>query len=219
MSEPSARRVDLSETTVAHELFGTLWGLVFLGATGRVLPLSVPLEIAIGDYVEQRKASLDDLLAHLQAVGGLSEPSSMALFDEERTNTPTVLTDADAVGGRLLLYSRNLAERPVDLGDEPLVRRLVTHGVDCQLRSLVDTMIRAVSERQPVEPELLSALHGAAVNAAQLGGAENPRAAVRRAYDAWRIADLGNMLAPDSGATNDARAALRRTVERLDPLF
>jgi len=218
MANPAPHRVDRSETTIAHELFGALWGVLFLGAVDLALPVSLPIRIGLGEYVEQRKAGLDEMLARLQTVGGLSDPS-MALYNEERANWPTVLADADEIAGRLLLYSRNLGEWPVDLRDDALLRRLVTHGVDCQLRSLIDAMILAVALRQPLDPTLLATLHDAAVEAAQLGGAPSPRTTARRAYEAWRIADLGNILEPNSRATDAARAALRRVVALLDPLF
>lgn len=218
VSTPKPQAAPRSDLSVAHELFGALWGLIFLGAMRSVDRVPIPFSPWLDEFIDSRQAKIDAVLSLVQCTTSLSS-ASMATFDEQRANWHQNLATGAGFGGWLSLYSRNRGSWPVNFDDADAVRRLVLHGVECQLSEFVGAMILAVAERRAIEPQLLSSIQSAARSAAELGGALDPALAAQRAYEVWCVARLGDFLLPGSGTTDEARLNLRLAADGLDVVF
>jgi hypothetical protein len=217
MPVPPAR-VPLSDTSIAHEVFGYLWGLIFLGAVRGDIPVPIPFDPALTRFVGDNSEAIDRIKALIRQALGLS-PDAMAIFDDTRRNLPGSAQTGDSVAGWLMLYSRNRAPLDLDLGDSALVRRAAQLGVKRQLYGFAEAMTLAFAARPPSDPSQVSSVHRAATEGAALAGEPDPAAAARRGYEAWCVAGLTGYLDPNSDATEEARSRLREVVDQLDAAF
>jgi hypothetical protein len=217
MPEPSARVV-LSETSIAHEVFGTLWGLIFLGAVRESIPVPIPFGPALDQFVNDHGDAIDRSMALIQQALGLSS-GAMALFDDFRRNLPGGFQTRDVVAEWLAIYSLNRAPLDLDLGDEARVRRTAQFGVKCQLYGLVEAMILALADRLSDGLNQVSAAHRVVTEGTALASEPDPATTAGKVYEAWCLAGLVRYLDPRSAATEEARSQLREVVDQLDAAF
>ena len=217
MSEPS-HQAPLSPASAAHEAFGHLWGVIFLGALQGAAPVPLPFGPVLTQFVDDRSADVDRIVTLIQDALVLSD-DLVAIFDEPRSRWSDNLQEAEGVSGWLLLYTRNRSSWPLNLGDATLVRRLAEYGVGCQLYGLVGAITLGVAAQWPVSEERIAYAHEVLVAAAALADNSHPVATAFRSFEAWSIAGLGDLLSPSSGATDEARSHLRSVVDRVEELF
>ncbi len=203
----------VSETSLAYDVFGPVWGLAVLGATTAVLPRR-PGGGFLPDHVGARRQQLDTLLATVRVLGAFSE-ETMSIVEAQGGWQPGRIRTADEVAADLVLYSGFLEPFPVPMEQAHVLRRLVRAGVDLQLTNLTDGLVGAALARGP-QPDTAAPLIAAALGtAASLAGAE-PAEAVPAAFRAWRVGTLPKVLRPDSNASDPVRARLRDHVRALE---
>jgi hypothetical protein len=207
-----------SDTSIAHEVFGYLWGLIFLGAMRQAIPVPVPFGPALTEFINDHSEAVDRINALIQQALGLS-PEALAIFDDPRPNLPGSVQTGEGVAAWLLIYSRNRMPVASDLRDLALVRRQVQFGVKCQLYGLVEAMTLAMAARAPSDLNQVSSAHRAVTEGAALAGEPDPPAAARQGYEAWCVAGLTDYLNPSNAVTEEARSQLRDVVDRLDAAF
>jgi hypothetical protein len=216
MATPSSR-VPPSDTSIAHEVFGYLWGLIFLGSAREAIPVPIPFGPTLIRFINDHGDAIDRIKTLIQHALGL-QVDAMAIFDDARQNWPDNVHTMNGVAAWLLLYSGNRVPLPFDVGDTALMRRVVRFGVKRQLYGIVEAMTTAIAARQPNDDQVASA-HRVLTEAAALAGEPDPGAAAREGYEAWCVAGLTDYLNPSSGATEEARSHLREVVDRLDAAF
>lgn len=206
----SENRVPRSSSSIAHEVLGALRGLTFVGGM-RTHQGSGPVSRTLREFCHAREQLAYETFQLAQNACGLEDGTTSMFAELWPGQLPNDKSDAFA---RLAFYARLRTD--VDVVDTSRVKRLAMHGLDCQLRNLLHAMILAAAERNPDQPERLRSLVAAAVHRAELGAADDPDVASRRAYVVWSVADLGDLLDPNSGAGDSARVALRHVADVLD---
>lgn len=212
------RRVPRSDGSIAHEVFGYLWGLIFLGAIREANPVPIPFGPALTKFISDHGEAINRIKALIQQALGLS-PDVMELFNEHGRNFPGSVQTGEKVAAWLTVYSVNRAPLTLDLGDSALVRRMVQFAVKRQLYGLVEAMTLALADHPSRELDQVSAARRVVIEAAALAGEPEPAAAARQGYEAWCVAGLTGYLNPSSAATEEARSQLREVVDRLDAAF
>jgi hypothetical protein len=182
------------------------------------IPVPVPFGPVVTSFVNDHSAAIDRLKALIQQALGLS-PDVMSIFDDTKRNMPDSVSTGDSVAAWLTMYSLNRAPIDLDLGDRPLVRRMVQFGVHCQLYGLAGAMTLAAAARWRSEPDQLLLVQRAITEGAALASEPDPSAAARQGYVAWCVAGLTDYLNPGSTATEEARSELRKVVDGLDASF
>jgi hypothetical protein len=213
-----SERVQPSDTSIAHEVFGCVWGLIFFGAVREAIPVPVPFDPALTEFANDHSEAMGRIKALIQEALGL-QSGAMAIFDETSQNLPGSAQTADSVAGWLTMYSLNRVPLGLDLGDSVLVRRAAQFGVKRQLYGLVEAMTIALAARWLSDPSQVSSAHRVVTEAAALAGEPYPAVAARRAYEAWCVAGLTDYLNPDGTATEEARSQLRDVIDELDAAF
>lgn len=205
----SEQRVTSSETTLGYEIFGPLWGLVFVGAVGAAT--------TVAEYARQRRADLDRLTGTVREIGDFSAGTMAILEEQAPWRSASEFADGEVLAANLVMYAGFLEPLPVDLTDPVVRRRLVRMGIDCQLTHLTHALVLAGAERgrsaEAAAPLIAAGLNSAA-SLAGAGAGDEPLIA----YRSWRVVYLAALLRPDSAATGEAKERLRgyaRTLDRL----
>ncbi|MDT0341846.1 hypothetical protein [Streptomyces litchfieldiae] len=172
----------ISETTLARDVFGPLWGIVELGAVAAAggRPLA---EVSLARFVAARRAAVDRLLGLVREVGDF-QSGTMDIFEEagwEEQRTPEV------IGGYLMLWSGAIESFPPDVADPVVVRRMVAMGGDLQLTALLNALVGAARVRGPGPARSVPLIVGVVRDAAALLGREAERAVVDT-FRMWRVA-------------------------------
>ncbi len=205
MTEP--KRVPMTATTSAHEIFGALWGVIVLAAvreeTGQPLTAS-----RVNEFVRRNRSEIDGTLSKIE-VAAILDRESMSIFDEWTWD------DDAKLGPWVMLYAGFLDDE-ARLDDDASLPRFVRYGLDCQLPDLVDGLIRAVAERSTDLPAGVANVIGALRSATALTGEANPEELARGALRVWKVSHLRPLLRPDSGATPETRADLRAAARLID---
>jgi hypothetical protein len=217
MSAPAAR-VPPSEASIAHDVLGYLWGLIFLGAAREAIPVPVPFDPVLTRFVDRHSEAIGRIQALIVQALGLS-PDTMEIFDDTKRNLPGSAPTGDSVAAWLTIYTRNRAPLELDLGDPGPVRRMAQFGVRRQLYGLAEAMTIALAARRPRDPGQVSSARDAMTQAAALAGEPDPATAARQAFEAWCVAGLTDYLNPGSAATEEARSQLREAADQLDAAF
>ncbi|MGK5533802.1 hypothetical protein [Streptomyces sp. URMC 129] len=190
--------MDVSESSLAREIFGPLGGIVALGAAGA--------GASVGAFAAAHRAELDGLLRTVRTIGAFSA-ETMAIVEELGWHR-----DHDATPF-LVMWSGFIEPFPFDADDPAVLRRMVGTGADLQLTHFLHASVAAalVAHEDPAGPAapLADALRAAC---ALLGGAADPAVAFR----IWRVASLAPVLRPDSGTPEPARARWRACAHALE---
>jgi hypothetical protein len=216
MSVPSARVP--SEVSIAHDVFGHLWGLIFLGMVREAIPVPIPFGPVLTRFVNDHSEAIDRIKALILQALRLSS-DAMTIFDDTKRNLPDSGQTGDSVAAWLTIYTLNRAPLDLDLGDLALVRRMAQFGVKRQLYGLVEAMAIALAAHPPSELNQVSSARLVVTEAAALAGEPDPGLAARQGYEAWCVAGLTDYLDPSKAMTEEARTELREVVDRLDAAF
>lgn len=203
---------EVSETSLAREIFGPLGGIVEIGAVidaGTSTPLA---QVSVGEFTARNHEKLANILRTVQTIGNF-HPSTMALVDELGWHA-----DHEITAPSLLLWSGGIEEYSPDLGNPRSVRRMTSTGSDLQLVYFTHSLVGvAVTLGQPVATS--SQLIVEAVRrAAKLLGADEP-GAVWCAYRMWRASVLPTVLMPASGSPNSVKIGYRLFAHALEDLL
>jgi hypothetical protein len=150
MSDPADQhRAPISETTLARDISGPLWGLVFLAAMTAWRNLSPDTFFeSYTKFVLSSRPNLDGIIAAARRVGRFST-LLQEIFEEGLSNWGAEnVRDADGISAWLCLYSSLLEELPIDLANSALVQRLVAFGLQSELVDLLAALIRAAWARE-----------------------------------------------------------------------
>jgi hypothetical protein len=208
-----------SDTSIAHEVFSALWALTFLGAAGCADHIDDGFARLLPCFFERHEDRLDRVIALAQSSCRLSA-ETRSIFEDWRRNAAVTLASQDDTAMWLSVYSGLLVPPAFDLSDGDLVARVIGFGIDCQTVNFIDAMVLGVTERRPAEHDGFEDLVSAVGQVVEIA---DPQAAYgvsgRGGYRTWRVAKLGALLDPNSGATDEARDELRSAVSTLDKLF
>jgi hypothetical protein len=204
MTEP--KRVPLTATTSAHEIFGSLWGVIVLSAVRKEThrPLTA---LTVNEFVSRKRSEIDGTLAKIEAAAVLDR-ESMSIFEGSWDD------DAD-IAPMLMLYAGYLDEA-ARLDDEAALPRFVRYGLDCQLADLADGLVRAVVDRSADLRTGVASAIDALRSAAALSGEASPDELARMALRIWKVSHLRRLLRPDSRATPATRTELRTAARLVD---
>jgi hypothetical protein len=207
----TGRRVDASETTLAYQVFGPLWGLAVVGAianaAGTASLTGARFDGLVGRYVTPRRSELDRLIEAVRRVGQFTADTMEIVEAQAPWRGDGSIVAPEDVAANLVVYAGGLEMAPVDLGDAARVRYLLDMAVDLQMVNFLHGLVIAGLERNPDVDPAAELIVGALGDAAGLVGS-NP-ATLAMVYRTWRVAFLPGLLNPDLGATPDARAEVR----------
>ncbi|MEV4997772.1 hypothetical protein [Streptomyces niveus] len=202
----------VSETSLAREIFGPLGGIVEIGAVVDAGESAALAYVSVDEFAAKNHPELSHILRTVQTVGNFHS-STMTIVEELGWHA-----DHEITAPSLLLWSGGIEEYSPDLDNPQSVQRMVNAGADLQLVHFTHAMVgAAVAAGQPVDAS--SELIVEAVRrAAGLVGAENAGAA-RVIYRMWRASLLPQVLMPASASPNSVKTGYRSFAHALESLL
>jgi hypothetical protein len=212
------QRTPRSRGSIAAEIFGALWGVITL-ACAHDAPdfLAAPGE-RLRQFLQHKRDEVRLIVEDAATAAELPD-GVMSRFDELGPIDPGGERGEEFFRGWLALYTRGRAPYDIDFADEPLLRRLLAHGIECQLAELIGAFVLSIADRPQAPDRRLAAAVASATRTARLTGHAQPEALVLACYGAWCSGTLGTILMPTSDATDEARSGLRSITIRLDRLL
>ncbi|MFD5315737.1 hypothetical protein [Streptomyces sp. NPDC127098] len=199
-----------SETTIARDIFGPLWGIVELGAVAA--SDSGPLrDVSLARFVAAHRDTLDGLLELVREIGDF-QPGTMDIFEESGWEDRR---DVATTTAYLMLWSGAIEAFPPDIDDPTVVRRMVATGSDLQLTEFMHALVGAARVRGPGLERAVGLIVEAVGRAGLLLG-RTDRRVPQDTFRMWRVAHLPRLLRPDSPATDAAKVALRGYAHALE---
>ncbi|MGW8573727.1 hypothetical protein [Streptomyces niveus] len=202
----------VSETSLAREIFGPLGGIVEIGAIVDAGENTALAHVSVDEFTTRNHPELSQILRTVQTIGNFHS-STMAIVEELGWHS-----DHEITAPSLLLWSGGIEEYSSDLDNPQSVRRMVSAGADLQLVHFTHAMVgAAVAAGQPVDAssELIVV---AMRRAAGLVGAENGEAA-REIYRMWRASLLPQVLMPASASPNSVKTGYRSFAHALESML
>ncbi|MEV6197330.1 hypothetical protein AB0M19_33595 [Streptomyces sp. NPDC051920] len=201
----------------ARTVFAALGGVVEIGAVNRTGTWD-PAEASVGDFLAPRGEDIARIMAAVRTIGRFDD-TVMAVSDElgylrEHPVTPEFL----------LLWSAGVAWDPGSsddlayLKDPRVVRRMCRMGADLQLARLLDALVTAgiAAGVAAMEGGILAAeIVRIACDLVEDAGRSTPEGVFRM----WRVAELPDVLRPDSGAPESGKAGYRAFDAELERLL
>ncbi|MEV8336028.1 hypothetical protein OG211_12720 [Streptomyces niveus] len=202
----------VSETSLAREIFGPLGGIVEIGAVVDAEESAALAHVSIDEFTARNHPELSQILRTVQTIGNFHS-STMAIVEELGWHS-----DHEISAPSLLLWSGGIEEYSSDLNNPQSVRRMASAGADLQLVRFTHAMVGvAVAVGQPVDAS--SELIVEAVRrAAGLVGAENAGAA-REIYRMWRASLLPQVLMQTSASPNSVKTGYRSFAHALESML
>lgn len=202
----------VSETSLAREIFGPLGGIVEIGAVVDAEESAALAHVSIDEFTARNHPELSQILRTVQTIGNFHS-STMAIVEELGWHA-----DHEISAPSLLLWSGGIEEYSSDLNNPQSVRRMASAGADLQLVRFTHAMVGvAVTVGQPVDAS--SELIVEAVRrAAGLVGAENAGAA-REIYRMWRASLLPQVLMQTSASPNSVKTGYRSFAHALESML
>lgn len=202
----------VSETSLAREIFGPLGGIVEIGAVVDAEESAALAHVSIDEFTARNHPELSQILRTVQTIGNFHS-STMAIVEELGWHA-----DHEISAPSLLLWSGGIEEYSSDLNNPQSVRRMASAGADLQLVRFTHAMVGvAVAVGQPVDAS--SELIVEAVRrAAGLVGAENAGAA-REIYRMWRASLLPQVLMQTSASPNSVKTGYRSFAHALESML
>ncbi|MEU9747978.1 hypothetical protein [Streptomyces niveus] len=202
----------VSETSLAREIFGPLGGIVEIGAIVDAGENTALAHVSVDEFTARNHPELSQILRTVQAIGNFHS-STMATVEELGWHS-----DHEITAPSLLLWSGGIEEYSSDLDNPQSVRRMVSAGADLQLVHFTHAMVgAAVAAGQPVDASselIVEAMR----RAAGLVGAENGGAA-REIYRMWRASLLPQVLMPASASPNSVKTGYRAFAHALESML
>ncbi|MER5897283.1 hypothetical protein [Streptomyces sp. NPDC001876] len=203
------RHPEVSEVSLAREIFGPLGGIVEIGAVVDAGAGAALARISVGDFTARNKPELTHILRTVQEVGRF-RPSTMDLVDELGWHADHEITAAS-----LLLWSGGIEEYSPRLGSPQAVRRMAGAGADLQLvhfsHALVGAAVAlgkpAAASSEPIVETMR--------RAARLAGSDAPGAAWD-VYRMWRASLLPAVLMPAAASPHSVRIGYRSFAHALE---
>lgn len=202
---------EVSETSLAREIFGPLGGIVEIGAVADS-DENVPLNrVSVGNFSNRNQKDLHRILQIAQTVGGFHE-STMALVDELGWHA-----DHEVTAPSLLLWSGGIEKYSPNIENPRAVHRMLGAGGDLQLVGFMHALVgAAVARSQPAEST--SELIIEAVRRACAVAGIYESGADRTTYRMWRVAHLPAVLMPSSRSSEAVKNGYRsfaHAIERI----
>ncbi|WP_329206034.1 hypothetical protein OG257_08035 [Streptomyces sp. NBC_00683] len=202
-------QVEVSEVSLAREIFGPLGGIVEIGAVVDAGAGAALARISVGDFTARNKSELTHILRTVQAVGNF-HPSTMNLVDELGWHADHEITAAS-----LLLWSRGIEEFSSHLGSPRSVRRMVSAGADLHLVHFTHALVGAAVALGKPAAASSERIVETVRRAARLTGTDAP-GAPWDVYRMWRASLLPTVLMPASGSPNSVKMGYRSFAHALE---
>ncbi|WP_405501758.1 hypothetical protein OG501_25530 [Streptomyces niveus] len=202
----------VSETSLAREIFGPLGGIVEIGVVVDAGESAALAHVSVDEFAARNHLEMSKILRTVQTIGNFHS-STMAIVEELGWHA-----DHEITAPSLLLWSGGIEEYSSDLNNPQSVRRMASAGADLQLVRFTHAMVGvAVAVGQPVDAS--SELIVEAVRrAAGLVGAENAGAA-REIYRMWRASLLPQVLMQTSASPNSVKTGYRSFAHALESML
>ncbi|MEU9879438.1 hypothetical protein [Streptomyces phaeochromogenes] len=202
--ETGAERTPVPEESLARSVFASLGGVVEIGAVNFTGTWKLA-DVSVDDFLAGRRQELGRLMDGIQEVCRFGAPG-MAIADELG-----YLREHEVTPEFLLLWSAGLTGVPEpleELAEPSVVRRMCRMGADLQLTQFLQDLITAaicaeVEERAAAAQ--IAEILDIASELVDSSGRNSPETAFRM----WRVAQLPDLLRPDSSAPQWGRAAFR----------
>ncbi|MGW3934226.1 hypothetical protein [Streptomyces phaeochromogenes] len=202
--ETGAASTPVPEESLARSVFASLGGVVEIGAVNFTGTWRLA-DVSVDGFLAGRRKELGRLMDGIQEVCRFGAPG-MAIADELG-----YLREHEVTPEFLLLWSAGLTGVPEpleELAEPRVVRRMCRMGADLQLTQFLQALITAaicaeVEERAGAAH--IAGILGIASELVDSSGRNSPETAFRM----WRVAQLPDLLRPDSPAPQWGRAAFR----------
>ncbi|MEY2242872.1 hypothetical protein [Streptomyces sp. BF23-18] len=198
-------------------MFAALGGVVQIGAVNHAGTWDLG-DVSVGDFLAPRGEDIARIMAAVRTIGRFDAPV-MAISDELG-----YLCEHPVEAPFLLLWSAGVtwvpesAENVAYLEEPHVVRRMCRMGADLQLTRLLDALVTA-GIAAGVEAEegasLVAGIIRIACDLVDDGGRSTPEGVFRM----WRVAELPDILRPDSGAPESGKAGYRAYDAELERLL